>query len=396
MQSESCTDDNKANQRNSQDFSEICQLTANGAGGSLNNSLPKSLSLQEGLSKSASKDNSSLSHEKLLSKSSQSPTKSPSSLSMENLLSKSGPTFLYASSTSEKEAERNWNLSLACQCTSKPILPRNLFSNIRSYSRFNSYRSGGNVWASSHGKRIEFDMMDEGQGGGSPPGLGEAPMRMRASGGGLNETSSSSVEHSIAETNYHLSNLSSSSDSSDTDDEYYTPPGSYVEEYVHASSSSEEEMLDAMEEDVEIFLIGNSLSATDIDVIQTLAQCESILDPAKYPNIYKWRHLTLLKLNQDTLPRPSDTIASPRNVNRFYSPSARFITSPPASRGFITSPPASRALGKYVTPSPKQLFPPPSVSLSTGGPCSPLSRPAPSSYKPLQHSTPSNFIVEKS
>ncbi|XP_026688926.1 uncharacterized protein LOC103523578 [Diaphorina citri] len=49
------------------------------------------------------------------------------------------PRDLYVSSGSEKEAEMNWNLCAACQCT-RPAAPRNLFSNIRSYNRF-SYRA---------------------------------------------------------------------------------------------------------------------------------------------------------------------------------------------------------------------------------------------------------------
>lgn len=63
----------------------------------------------------------------------------------------------YISSSSEKEAERKWNQSATCLCTTRHVPPRNIFSNIRSYSRFGNYRA--NAWTSK-GKRIDFDMED--------------------------------------------------------------------------------------------------------------------------------------------------------------------------------------------------------------------------------------------
>ncbi|KAI5733631.1 hypothetical protein M8J76_014039 [Diaphorina citri] len=241
------------------------------------------------------------------------------------------PRDLYVSSGSEKEAERNWNLCAACQCT-RPAAPRNLFSNIRSYNRF-SYRAQN---TSAKGKRIDFDQED----------------RLKSSGAGLNALTECG--------DWRRQPDVISSDSSDTDDEYFTPPGSFTEQSV--VSSSEEEMMDANDEDIEVFLVGNSLSATDVDVLQTLSQCGDI-DCVRYPNIYKWRHLVMLKLNQETINLHNDT-ASPATVSRVrYIPSPRDVTCSPM---------------KHM-PSPRQLF--------CGSPV--RASPVRQSYRPLQHSTPS-------
>ncbi|KAI5703303.1 hypothetical protein M8J75_010189 [Diaphorina citri] len=241
------------------------------------------------------------------------------------------PRDLYVSSGSEKEAERNWNLCAACQCT-RPAAPRNLFSNIRSYNRF-SYRAQN---TSAKGKRIDFDQED----------------RLKSSGAGLNALTECG--------DWRRQPDVISSDSSDTDDEYFTPPGSFTEQSV--VSSSEEEMMDANDEDIEVFLVGNSLSATDVDVLQTLSQCGDI-DCVRYPNIYKWRHLVMLKLNQETINLHNDT-ASPATVSRVrYIPSPRDVTCSPM---------------KHM-PSPRQLF--------SGSPV--RASPVRQSYRPLQHSTPS-------
>ncbi|XP_026688848.1 uncharacterized protein LOC113473402 [Diaphorina citri] len=241
------------------------------------------------------------------------------------------PRDLYVSSGSEKEAERNWNLCAACQCT-RPAAPRNLFSNIRSYNRF-SYRAQN---TSAKGKRIDFDQED----------------RSKSSGAGLNALTECG--------DWRRQPDVISSDSSDTDDEYFTPPGSFTEQSV--VSSSEEEMMDANDEDIEVFLVGNSLSATDVDVLQTLSQCGDI-DCVRYPNIYKWRHLVMLKLNQETINLHNDT-ASPATVSRVrYIPSPRDVTCSPM---------------KHM-PSPRQLF--------SGSPV--RASPVRQSYRPLQHSTPS-------
>ncbi|KAI5732669.1 hypothetical protein M8J76_002932 [Diaphorina citri] len=241
------------------------------------------------------------------------------------------PRDLYVSSGSEKEAERNWNLCAACQCT-RPAAPRNLFSNIRSYNRF-SYRAQN---TSAKGKRIDFDQED----------------RSKSSGAGLNALTECG--------DWRRQPDVISSDSSDTDDEYFTPPGSFTEQSV--VSSSEEEMMDANDEDIEVFLVGNSLSATDVDVLQTLSQCGDI-DCVRYPNIYKWRHLVMLKLNQETINLHNDT-ASPATVSRVrYIPSPRDVACSPM---------------KHM-PSPRQLF--------SGSPV--RASPVRQSYRPLQHSTPS-------